>query len=67
MTLKCIHCGIRRDYYPTDENASRQNCRVSDSGYHCFEHYSWCWPFRLKKNKRDALLQHRRRKRPATI
>jgi hypothetical protein len=67
MTFRCIYCGIRHDYYPTDENASRQNCQVSDSGYHGFGRYTWCWPFRRKNHTKDRLLEHRRKKRPATI
>ena len=72
MTLKCIHCGIRRDYYPTYENAFRQNCRVSDSGYHIFQNHSFqsyichCW-FRRKETLHQQLLKHRSKKRPATI
>ena len=67
MTLKCVYCDIRRDYYATDEHASRQNCLCSDSGYHHFEFYSWCWPFRRKSSKRNQLLTHRRGRRPNTI
>ena len=34
--MRCMWCGIHRDYYLTAENASRQNCRESDNGYHDF-------------------------------
>ena len=67
MTFKCVHCGIRRNYYETEENASRQNCQVSDCGYHHFAGRSWCCFLPRKKSKRDQLLEHRRRKRPWTI
>ena len=37
--MRCVFCGIHRDYYGSDENASRQNCLFSDSGYHYFVHF----------------------------
>ncbi len=64
-------CGVPREYYLTLENASRQNCRVSDSGYHDFVVFpmlqkcclSLCWG----KSKKKQLIEHRRIKRPNTI
>jgi len=67
MSLKCIHCNIHREYYETEENASRQNCMISDNGYHDFQLVvCGCW-WRFRKPKRKRLLEHRRKKRPATI
>ena len=64
-------CGIDRTYYVSWEHASRQNCSVSDSGYHEFGDFPMiqrcclymCW----KKSKKDKLIKHRRIKRPNTI
>lgn len=67
MPLKCVHCGIRRDYYPTRENAMRQNCRVSDSGYHLFQTFVCCWFKRSSTSSHQQLLERRSKKRPATI
>lgn len=73
MLMSCVWCGIRRDYYLTAENASRQNCRESDSGYHDFSDYAWFiriwnwfWP-RQRTNEHDRLVRHRRERRPNTI
>lgn len=66
----CYWCNINRDYYPSDENASRQNCRESDSGYHDFVEFSfWSWLTQcFKRNtKKDELLAHRRIKHRHTI
>ena len=72
--MHCIHCGVHRDYYVTEENASRQNCRESDDGYHEFVHFIWlnrildCLTRRNKhKGVREDLIQHRRQRRPNTI
>ena len=67
MELRCIHCNIHRDYYCTEENASRQNCMFSDSGYHDFRFFSCCCWWHFGKRKKNKLLDHRRKKRPATI
>ena len=32
----CIHCGVARSYYFSNEHASRKSCRKSKSGYHDF-------------------------------
>ena len=32
----CIHCGISRSYYHSNEHANRKSCQMSDSGYHSF-------------------------------
>lgn len=66
----CYWCNINRDYYPTDENASRQNCMVSDSGYHEFVHFNffrWVSQCFKRKTKKDELLTHRRIKHRHTI
>lgn len=67
MSMSCVYCGIHRDYYATEENACRQNCMVSDSGYHDFQVFSWCWWWRRRGTQREKLLKHRRGKRPNTI
>ena len=67
MSLRCIHCNIHRDYYGTWENASRQNCMVSDSGYHDFQLLACCCWWNFRKKRKHKLLEHRRKKRPATI
>mgnify|MGYP004024250593 CR=1 FL=1 len=71
--MSCIWCGVRRDYYLTPENASRQNCRASDNGYHDFSEYTWCirmwnrvWP-RRRLTEHERLMRHRHERRPHTI
>lgn len=63
----CIHCGISRAYYSSDEHASRQSCSVSDSGYHNFQSLGWCLSWFRRKSTEEKLLQRRRQKRPHTI
>jgi len=68
MSVTCVHCGIHREYYTTEENACRQNCRVSDNGYHDFQVFSWCWWWRRRRtSQHKQLLGHRRERRPNTI
>lgn len=33
---KCIYCKVPSSYYINIEHRSRNSCRVSKSGYHCF-------------------------------
>jgi hypothetical protein len=69
--MKCIWCGTPHSYYLTEENASRQNCRESDSGYHDFESVQCCCcTFGRRKgidSKHQKLLRDRYKERPSTI
>ena len=64
--MKCRWCNTPRSHYLTPENAMRQNCRDSDSGYHDF--ISWwdrlfdCW-----RTSTHTKLLESRRARPNTI
>ena len=72
--MRCVWCETPTSYYLTVENAMRQNCRVSDSGYHefqsvsriglCFHCIGQCFGVAPDKT---SLLRHRRQKRPNTI
>jgi hypothetical protein len=68
---QCVWCGVKRSYYITKENASRQNCRESDSGYHDFAAFPCCFflsqRFFGARQQPQSLLAHRRIKRPNTI
>lgn len=65
--MRCMFCGIHRDYYTTEENANRQNCRDSDSGYHYFVHFPCLMRLFTRRPQPERLLAHRRIKRPHTI
>lgn len=65
--MRCAYCNIHRDYYGTEENASRQNCMISDSGYHYFVHFPCLTRLFMRRPKPRRLLAHRRIKRPNTI
>lgn len=72
--MKCLHCGIHREYYVTVEHASRQNCRESNDGYHEFVHFAWFYRvldcLTRRNNRRGVradLIEHRRQRRPNTI
>jgi len=74
IKMNCLFCGIHREYYVTEENACRQNCRESNDGYHEFVHFPWfhrlldCLTRRNKRGGvRADLIQHRRQRRPNTI
>ena len=46
--MKCVHCGINRNYYSNAQHASRRSCNASENGYHkfdaCFRYYFVsCW------------------------
>lgn len=65
---RCVWCDIPLDYYSSNEHAGRQNCMMSNSGYHTFSHFPCLSRLFLKKTPRkEALLRHRRQKRPNTI
>lgn len=67
----CAWCGIPRRHYVTEENAARQNCRESDSGYHDFVEFPCCFHLFQRifgvRHQPKSLLAHRRIKRPNTI
>lgn len=65
--MHCLHCKISRDYYSSDDHASRQNCIFSDSGYHSWVSSMCCLNWFRRDNRRGALLVRRRIKRPHTI
>lgn len=72
--MHCIWCGINRNYYLTEENASRQNCRESDNGYHDFVSFPWlyrvldCLNVRTRSHPLgEDLIRRRREMRPNTI
>ena len=71
--MKCIWCNTPRSHYITGENASRQNCRESDSGYHDFKIARCCCftigSVRSKGIERNhkKLLKYRYKHRPSTI
>lgn len=67
IIMKCVWCNISRDYYISDEHASRQNCLFSDSGYHDFAEFPCCWRIFRRNPRRQKLLARRRIKRPNTI
>lgn len=71
--MRCIWCNTPRSYYLTEENSMRQNCRVSDSGYHEFQStnlvascFRSCFGLTFV-NVTESLLDHRRISRPNTI
>lgn len=73
--MRCIWCNTPNTYYFTVENSMRQNCRVSDSGYHDFQSNSslsrcfrYCFGFAFARQRMsESLIEHRREKRPNTI
>lgn len=73
--MNCIYCDTPSSYYITVENSMRQNCRLSDSGYHEFQSKSrlatcfrYCFRFSFARQRMSkSLLKHRREKRPNTI
>lgn len=73
--MKCIWCNTPISYYLTNENSMRQNCRVSDSGYHDFQSSSplarclrYCFANAFARQRMsESLIEHRREKRPNTI
>ena len=66
--MRCAWCEISRDYYVSDEHASRQNCGVSDSGYHTWVVFPCIYRlFNRRSKTHDSLLKHRRESRRHTI
>ena len=73
--MRCIWCNTPSSYYVSVEHSQRQNCRVSDSGYHEFQSNSsmsmclWhCLGFAfVRRRVSQSLIEHRREKRPNTI
>jgi hypothetical protein len=73
--MRCIWCNTPNSYYLTVENSMRQNCRVSDNGYHDFQSNSslarcfrYLFGFAFARQRMsEYLIEHRREKRPNTI
>ena len=73
--MSCKWCNTPRSYYPSVDNAYRQNCRSSDSGYHEFVRWRrlmdclrtlWGSDVQRSQTTQNSLLQHRQ-KRAHTI